>query len=77
MPTEITLPAHHDGSDNGEIVRWLVRVGDQVKLRQPLVAVDFDGTMVEIPSKATGKVARICAEVGACVRTGSLLALLD
>jgi len=77
MATEITLPAHDDGSDNGEIARWFVKVGDHVKLREPLVAVDYDGTMVEIPSKAAGKVARICAEVGACVRTGSLLLLLD
>ena len=76
MAFEITLPVH-DGADNGEVARWLVKVGDQVAARQPLVAVDFDGSTIEIRSTRAGQVARICADVGACVRTGSLLALID
>ena len=77
MAIEITLPAHDDGSDHGEIARWLVKVGDRVQPRQPLVAVDYDGATVEIPATRAGKVARICAEIGACVRQGSLLLVLD
>jgi pyruvate/2-oxoglutarate dehydrogenase complex dihydrolipoamide acyltransferase (E2) component len=76
MAFEITLPVH-DGADHGEIARWLVKVGDHVAARQPLVAVEFDGATVEIPATRPGKVARICADVGACVRTGSLLLLID
>ena len=76
MTTEVTLPPH-DGLDNGEIARWLVRVGDQVNARQPMVEIDYEGRLIEIQASRGGKVARICAEVGACVRTGSLLLLLD
>jgi pyruvate/2-oxoglutarate dehydrogenase complex dihydrolipoamide acyltransferase (E2) component len=76
MTTEVTLPVH-DGSDNGEIARWLVKVGDMVTARQPIVAVDYEGKLVEIPAARGGRIARICADVGACVRTGSLLVLLD
>ena len=76
MPIEVTLPMH-EGSDNGEIAHWLVRVGDLVAARQPMLAFDYEGTLVEIPAARAGRVARICADVGACVRTGSLLLLLD
>jgi pyruvate dehydrogenase E2 component (dihydrolipoamide acetyltransferase) len=77
MAIEVTLPQHHDGSDHGEIARWLVAVGDRVQVRQPLVAIEYDGSVVEIPATRAGTVARICAETGACVRSGSLLLVLD
>jgi len=76
MPTEVTLPMH-EGSDNGEIARWLVKVGDLVAARQAMVEVDYEGTLVAIPAARAGRVAQICADVGACVRKGSLLLLLD
>jgi acetyl/propionyl-CoA carboxylase alpha subunit len=77
MTSEVMLPAHDDGADHGEVLRWLVEVGERVKSGQPLVAIDFDGRHVEIPAGRGGKVKAICADVGACVRTGSLLAVLE
>jgi len=70
---EVKLPDIGEGVAEGEIVRWLVRVGDGVKEDQPLVEVMTDKASVEIPSPRTGTIEAILVEEGAVVPVGTVL----
>ncbi len=73
MAYEVKLPDIGEGIAEGEIVRWMVKVGDAVKDDQPLVEVMTDKASVEIPSPRTGTIAAIHAEAGSVVPVGSVI----
>ncbi|MCW5819153.1 MAG: branched-chain alpha-keto acid dehydrogenase subunit E2, partial [Trueperaceae bacterium] len=59
MPTEVKLPDIGDGIEKGTVVGVLVKVGDTVAKDQPLVELETDKAVVEIPSSASGVVSKI------------------
>ncbi|HJN42905.1 MAG: branched-chain alpha-keto acid dehydrogenase subunit E2 [Acidobacteria bacterium] len=67
------LPDLGEGLAGAEIVSWHVAVGDHVVTDQPLVAVETDKAVVEIPSPQSGRVTRLCADVGAPMQVGDPL----
>ena len=62
-----------EGLAEAEIISWHVGVGDHVVSDQPLVAVETDKAVVEVPSPRSGRVTRLYAEVGARVQVGEPL----
>ena len=64
---EFTLPDLGEGLTEGEILSWLVGVGDTIELNQPLVEVETAKAAVEIPAKWAGVVTRIFHEAGETV----------
>ncbi len=64
------LPDLGEGLDKAEIVTWYVAVGDVVVADQPLVAVETDKAVMEIPAPWSGQVAKLYGEVGAIIETG-------
>ena len=77
MPIELKLPDVGEGIAEGEVVRWLVAEGAEVKEDDPLVEVLTDKANVEIPSPVTGTVVKILAAPGQIVKVGGLLALIE
>lgn len=77
MPFELKLPDVGEGIAEGEIVRWLVAEGAQVKEDDPLVEILTDKANVEIPSPVGGTVVKILAAPGQVVKVGELLALIE
>ena len=77
MPIELKLPDVGEGIAEGEIVRWLVAEGAQVKEDDPLVEILTDKANVEIPSPVSGTVVKILASPGQLVKVGELLALIE
>jgi pyruvate dehydrogenase E2 component (dihydrolipoamide acetyltransferase) len=73
VPYDVKLPDIGEGIAEGEIVRWLVKLGDSVREDQPLVEVMTDKASVEIPSPRTGVIAALCAEEGQVVPVGSVI----
>lgn len=67
------LPDLGEGLDKAEIVTWYVAVGDVVVADQPLVAVETDKAVMEIPAPWSGRIAKLYGEVGAIIDTGSPL----
>ena len=67
MPYEFKLPDIGEGVVEGEIVRWLVKEGDQVRMDQPMVEVMTDKATVEIPAPRAGTIVeRVYAEGQIC-----------
>ncbi len=62
------LPEIGEGVVEGEIVRWLVREGDDVATDQPLCEVMTDKATVEISSPRSGRIARVHGSPGDVVR---------
>jgi pyruvate dehydrogenase E2 component (dihydrolipoamide acetyltransferase) len=67
------LPDLGEGLQEAEIVSWHVAEGDHVVADQPLVSVETEKAVVEIPSPKAGHVARLEAKVGARVKVGAPL----
>jgi pyruvate/2-oxoglutarate dehydrogenase complex dihydrolipoamide acyltransferase (E2) component len=76
MAYELKLPDLGEGLTEGEIARWLVSEGEKVREDEPLVEIQTDKTTVEIPSPATGTVARILAAEGEVVPVGTVIVVI-
>ncbi len=74
---EFNLPDLGEGLTEGEILSWLVKVGDSIELNQPIVEVETAKAAVEIPAKWAGVVTRIYAEPGTTVEVGSPIVAID
>jgi len=73
---ELNLPDIGEGLNEAEIVQWLVAVGDTVTANQPLVEVETDKAVVEIPSVRAGVVLHLGAAAGAPINVGDLLIVI-
>ncbi|MFQ5983907.1 MAG: dihydrolipoamide acetyltransferase family protein [Alphaproteobacteria bacterium] len=68
-----TLPDLGEGLQEAEIVTWHVSVGDQVDADQPLVSVETDKAVVEIPAPRAGRIAGLHAAPGDVLKIGAPL----
>lgn len=70
---ELKLADLGEGMHEAEIVEWLIKVGDHVRLDQPVVRVETDKAIVEIPSPVAGRVSVIHFQAGQTVKVGEVL----
>jgi len=77
MAFEFHLPDIGEGVVEGEIVSWKVKVGDKVKLDQPIVEIMTDKATVEIPSPKAGTIAKINFKDGEICPVGKVLVVID
>ncbi len=77
MAFEFHLPDIGEGVVEGEIVAWKVKVGDKVKLDQPIVEIMTDKATVEIPSPKAGTIAKINFKDGEICPVGKVLVVID
>ncbi len=68
-----TLPDLGEGLQEAEVVAWHVAEGDHVVVDQPLVSVETEKALVEIPSPQAGHVARLLARPGERIKVGAPL----
>lgn len=66
-----------EGLEEGEIVAWLVAVGDVVESYQPLVSVETDKSVVDLPSPTAGRVVALHGSPGDIVKVGELLVEIE
>lgn len=74
---DFLLPDLGEGLTEGEVVRWLVEVGDTVSQDQPVAEVETAKAVVEVPSPFVGTVTALHAEVGDEVAVGTPLVTFD
>jgi len=71
--TTFNLPDLGEGLREAEVVAWHVAEGDHVVVDQPLVSVETEKAVVEIPSPRSGHVERLLAHPGEVVQVGAPL----
>lgn len=70
---EFKLPDVGEGIHEAEILNWLVEVDDTVEMDQPILEIQTDKAIVEIPSPVAGTVKEIRAETGTMANVGDVL----
>jgi pyruvate dehydrogenase E2 component (dihydrolipoamide acetyltransferase) len=76
MAKEFRFPDLGEGVTEGEIKKWLVKVGDEVKKDQSIAEVETDKAVVEMPSPYSGKVIQLNHQEGGIVKVGEVLAMI-
>lgn len=77
MATEVKLPELGEGVTEGELVKWLVNIGDTVKPDQPVAEVMTDKATVEVPTPVGGVVKELKFKVGDVIPTEKVILILD
>ena len=73
MPS-LTMPNVGEGVTEGEIVRWMKQLGDFVARDEPVVEIETDKAIVEIPSPFEGTLSSILVPEGETVPIGTAIA---
>jgi pyruvate dehydrogenase E2 component (dihydrolipoamide acetyltransferase) len=74
---QFKLPDVGEGLTEGEILQWLVAVGDTVRVNQPLCEVETAKAAVELPSPYAGTVTELLFEAGTMVDVGTPIITID
>ena len=74
---EFKLPDIGEGVVEGEIVEWMVAVGDTVKEDDPILSVMTDKATVEIPAPCDGTVASLVGDAGDIIPVGGICIVFD
>jgi len=77
MAFQFRLPDIGEGLHEAELLRWLVKVGDQVQEDQPLLEVQTDKASVEITSPVSGRVTKLFGNPGDILQVGSVVVEFD
>jgi pyruvate dehydrogenase E2 component (dihydrolipoamide acetyltransferase) len=77
MATEVKLPELGEGVTEGELVKWLVKVGDTVKPDQPVCEVMTDKATVEVPTAVGGVVKELKFKLGDVIKVESTILTLE
>ena len=75
--TEFKLPDLGEGLPDAEIVKWVVKVGDQVNEGDDMVEMSTAKAVVEVPCPHTGVVTKLHGEIGDVIKTGHVLISFD
>ena len=74
MAREFRLPDLGSGLQEGQIVNWLVKVGQDVTTDDVLCEVETEKAVIEIPVPYDGKVVSLAVEAGEMIEVGAVLA---
>ncbi len=73
MSKEFRFPDLGEGIAEGELIKWLVKVGDTVKEDQEVAEVETDKALVTIPSPMAGRVEKLFIKEGDRIKVGAVL----
>lgn len=74
---DVKLPDIGEGVTEGEMVKWLVKVGDVVKADQPIAEVMTDKATVEVPTPVAGTVKELKAKEGDVIPIETTMLVLE
>ena len=71
--TEFKLPELGENIEQGELVRLMISAGADVTEGQPVMELETDKAVVEVPSSVTGKVKEIRVKEGQKIKVGQVI----
>jgi pyruvate dehydrogenase E2 component (dihydrolipoamide acetyltransferase) len=75
--SEFTLPELGENIDQGDLVRLMITAGAKVSEGQPVMELETDKAVVEVPSSVTGVVKEIKVKEGDKVKVGQVIFTLE
>ncbi|MDT7933097.1 MAG: 2-oxo acid dehydrogenase subunit E2 [Sphingomonadaceae bacterium] len=69
---DVLAPVEQEGT-KASVARWLKAVGEAVTAGEPLVELETDKVVMEVPAPAAGTLAEVTADAGADAAAGTLL----
>ena len=76
-PSEFTLPELGENIEQGDLVRLMISPGAKVSEGQPVMELETDKAVVEVPSSVSGVVKEIKVKEGDKVRVGQVIFTLE
>ncbi|MBO9100121.1 MULTISPECIES: 2-oxoglutarate dehydrogenase complex dihydrolipoyllysine-residue succinyltransferase [unclassified Rhizobium] len=73
MATEIRVPTLGESVSEATVGTWFKKVGDVIKVDEPLVELETDKVTIEVPSPISGTLSEIVAQAGETVGLNALL----
>ncbi|EYB69680.1 dihydrolipoamide acetyltransferase [Deinococcus phoenicis] len=73
---QVTLPDVGDNIEQGTVVTVLVNPGDQITEGQPVIEIETDKAVVEVPANAAGTVQDVRVKVGDSLKVGGVILTL-
>ncbi len=77
MIVEVRLPEISENVDSGDVTKVLVAAGDTVAVDQPLIELETEKAVFEVPSTAAGVIAEINLKPGDSVKVGGVIAKIN
>jgi pyruvate dehydrogenase E2 component (dihydrolipoamide acetyltransferase) len=76
-PSEFRLPELGENISQGELVRLMIAPGAKVSEGQPVMELETDKAVIEVPSSVTGTVKEIRVKQGAKIKVGEVVFTLE
>src|SRR5580698_6817480 len=76
-PTEFKLPELGENIDSGDLVRLMISPGARVAEGQPVMELETDKAVVEVPSTVSGVVREVKVKEGQKVKVGQVIFTLE
>ena len=71
--TEFKLPELGENIDQGDLVRLMIKPGVSITEGQPVMELETDKAVVEVPSSVTGTVQEVRVKEGEKVKVGQVI----
>jgi pyruvate dehydrogenase E2 component (dihydrolipoamide acetyltransferase) len=76
MKKEIQLPQIELTMEKVQVIGWLVRVGDRIEIDQPILEIESQKGIVEVPSTESGVIRKFCVAAGDTIGEKALLCIV-
>src|SRR5204862_331050 len=77
MSIDMKLPELGENIEGGDVLRVMVKVGDQIKKDQSVLELETDKATIEVPSSADGVVKEIKVKAGEKVKVGATIFVVE
>jgi pyruvate dehydrogenase E2 component (dihydrolipoamide acetyltransferase) len=77
MPTEFKLPELGENIESGDLVRLMIKPGASIAEGQPVMELETDKAVIEVPSSIGGVVREIKVKEGQKVKVGEVIFTLE
>ena len=73
MATEFKLPELGENIESGDLVRLMIKPGASISEGEPVMELETDKAVVEVPSSVTGTIGEIRVKEGDKLRVGQVI----
>src|ERR1700691_5935445 len=77
MTTQIVVPPMGESVAEATVAKWLKKVGDPVRMDEPLVELETDKVTLEVNASAAGVISEIKVQQGGNVGVGAVLGVIQ